>query len=170
MRQATEIRELTDPGPVLAGVWGLESYSVRALCGGSLSIWGDDPCGILIYLPDGHMSVHVSDTSRPKFAANDLFRGTEDEIRRAFEGYTTYFGTYEYRSDEKVVLHRVTESLYPNWSGVTQTRFAELTHRTLVLKTPPIIVRGLEVVMELNWQRISGIAESEPPVNQQTPL
>ena len=112
------------------------------------------------------MSVHVSDKNRPKFASNDLFRGTEDEIRRAFEGYTTYFGTYEYRSDEKLVLHRVTESLYPNWSGVTQTRFAGLTHKTLVLKTPPIMVRGLEVIMELIWQRISGIADTETTTNR----
>ena len=38
MQQATDIRKLTEPEPALTGVWGLETYSVVALCDGSINI------------------------------------------------------------------------------------------------------------------------------------
>src|SRR6516165_4841873 len=31
---------------------------------------------------------------RPAFVAQDLFRGTDAEVRSAFEGHASYFGTY----------------------------------------------------------------------------
>jgi len=138
----------------LIGTWKLGSYKVTIDTGEPINLWGENAAGILIYLPNGHMSVHVSDQDRNKFDSNDFLSGTHKEIKDAFERYTTYYGKYEYQPEEEVVFHHITEALYPNWSGITQKRFAILGDNKLIIKTPPISINNKECVMELHWDRV----------------
>lgn len=138
----------------IVGSWRLQSYVLTLDNGETIPLWGDRADGIIIYLDNGYMSVHVSNQDREKFVENDFLRGNHEEIKEAFEGYTTYFGTYEYIPEEGTVLHHVSESLYPNWSGVTHTRFVEYDDEQLMIRTPPIYVNQKECVMELKWTRL----------------
>lgn len=146
--------EMENSNQKIVGVWRLESYLLTLSSGKNVPLWGDNPDGAIIYLENGFMSVHVSDQDRPKFVANDFLAGTVDEIKRAFEGYTAYFGTYEYDSNKGEVLHHVLGSLYPNWSGITQKRFIQCNDNKLVITTPPIIVSNEDCIMEMRWVRV----------------
>lgn len=138
----------------IIGAWKLVSYTVKTDSGEEIDIWGKETTGMIIYLKNGNMSVYLSNKNRPKFKGNDFLAGSLEEIRNAFEGCTAYIGRYEYRPDEQKVLHHITESLFPNWSGITQTRYVSLGRRKLSIKTPPIDVNRRECVMELHWERI----------------
>lgn len=138
----------------IIGSWRLTSYLLKMENGETIPLWGENTDGIIIYLENGYMSVHVSDEDRPKFAENDFLRGNEEELKRAFEGYTCYFGKYEYSAEKGVVYHYVAQSVYPNWSGVTHTRYVEINDEKLLITTPPIKVGGKECIMEMRWSRV----------------
>ncbi len=138
----------------IVGTWTLGSYDIKMDSGEDINLWGKNTSGILIYLANGYMSVHVSNMDRVQFKDNDFLSGSFEELKSAFEGYTCYFGTYEYSPEEHVVYHRVMESVYPNWSGVTHTRYAELSDDKLILTTPPIKLSGQDGVMNLYWERV----------------
>ena len=80
--------------PDLVGTWRLVSYEARDSKGQIQYPLGEGVSGQLIYDAAGNMSAHVMRNDRPLFAANDSARGTDAEVRAAFEGYTSYFGTY----------------------------------------------------------------------------
>lgn len=138
----------------IVGSWRLETYVLTMNNGETIPLWGKHADGMIVYLENGYMSVHVSNMERKSFHKNDFLRGNYEEIKCAFEGYTTYFGTYEYKPEESAVYHHVQQSLYPNWSGVTHTRFVECANDRLVIKTPPILVNSNECIMELRWKRL----------------
>lgn len=139
----------------IIGAWELDSYKVKMDTGETFDLWGKNTTGILIYLPNGYMSVHVSDKDRPKFKDNDFLSGEFKEVKAAFERYTTYFGTYKYDPENGVVFHYVAESLFPNWSGVTHKRFVVLEGDECLLKTPPTLIKGEKSIMELHWKRLN---------------
>ena len=138
----------------IVGAWRLLSYVLTKDDGETIPLWGERADGMIIYLDNGYMSVHVCDRDRPTFAEDDFLCGRHDEIKKAFEGYTGYFGTYEYYPEKNLVLHHVAESLYPNWSGLTHSRFIERNGDTLVIKTPPVRDNNHACVMALQWQRV----------------
>jgi hypothetical protein len=49
-------------------------------------------------------------------------RGTDAEVRTAFEGYTSYFGTYTIDTKKQTVTHHVRGASYPNWVATDQLR------------------------------------------------
>lgn len=137
----------------LIGIWGLNNYSVMNLKGENILLWGENAEGLLVYLNNDHMSVHVSNKNRPHFACNDFLAGTTDEITAAFEGYTAYYGKYELQGDN-IIHHYVNQSAYPNWNGVTHKRFISLNPPELTLSTPPILINGELCTMRMYWKRI----------------
>ena len=65
--------------------------------------------------------------------------------------YVSYCGTYEFSGS--TVIHRVELSLFPNWVGVQQERLVELVGDRLVLSTRPILLRGMQRIARLTWER-----------------
>src|SRR5438552_1416906 len=63
------------------------------------------------------MSAHVMRNDRPLFATKDPARGTDVEVRAAFEGYVSYFGTYTIDPQTQTVTHHVRGASFPNWIG-----------------------------------------------------
>ena len=53
---------------------------------------GEQVSGLLVYDAAGNMAAYVMKNDLPLFAANDPDRGTDAEVRAAFEA--SYFGTY----------------------------------------------------------------------------
>ena len=81
-------------GPSLLGTWRLVSYEARDPEGRVQYPLGENVSGLLVYDGGGNMSAHVMRNDRPFFAAKDPARGTDAELRAAFEDYGSYFGTY----------------------------------------------------------------------------
>ena len=138
----------------LIGSWHLEKYEIRNQQKQPVLLWGKSASGLLIYLDNGYMSVQVSNNDRPVFANDDLRAGSTEEIFQAFTGYTAYFGKYKYQEKNNRVFHYVEQSAFPNWNGVTHTRFVSLNDAKLTLRTPPILINGESCEMQMFWQRI----------------
>ena len=84
--------------------------------------FGPNPEGSLIFTANGHFSLQIMRSNRPKFAANDRTKGTADENKAAVAGTFTEFGTWTVDEGSKTLTLRVEGSSYPNDDGNTQRR------------------------------------------------
>ena len=91
---------------------------------------------------------------RPAFASSDPGSVTDTELRAAFEGYVSYFGTYTVGPTARTVTHHVRGASYPNWIGHDQIRYYRIHGPRLVLSTPPIVDGGETLEYILTWERM----------------
>ena len=143
-----------DSLPILIGTWRLVSYETKTSSGEIRHPFGQHPVGQLFYDLHGNMSAHVLRVDRLAFASDDSGRGTDAEVRSAFEGHTSYFGTYAIDPSARTVTHHVHGASYPNWMGHDQIRYFRIDGSRLVLSTPPILERGESLEFTLTWERI----------------
>jgi hypothetical protein len=141
--------------PSLLGTWRLVSFEARDSNGQLQFPLGKQVFGQLSYDAGGNMSAHVMRNDRPLFAANDPGRGTDAEVRAAFDGHTSYFGTYTIDPASKTVTHHVRGASYPNWIGHDQLRQFKFEDSRLLLSSPPIVSGGESLNYVLTWERIS---------------
>jgi hypothetical protein len=139
----------------LLGAWRLTSYEARDSTRQLDYPLGEHVTGQLIYDADGNMSTHMMRDDRPTFASNDPAQGTDAEVRAAFEGHFSYFGTYTVNPGEQTVTHHVQGCSYPNWIGNDQVRYYSFDDARLLLSTPPIVFRGQSFHSVLIWERTS---------------
>jgi hypothetical protein len=99
------------------------------------------------------MTAQVMADNRATFAADDKSRATAAEATAAIGTYESYFGTYAVDEDTATVIHTVEGALFPNWVGTEQRRFAELSGRRLVLRTPPLPYGGSDIIARIIWER-----------------
>jgi hypothetical protein len=144
----------TQPEPTLVGTWQLVSYEARNSNGKVSYPLGERVSGQLIYDDRGNMSAHVMRNDRPAFTAQDPFKGTDVEVRAAFEGHASYFGTYTIDLGNKTVSHHVKGASYPNWVGNDQLRYYKFDRDRLVLSTPPLVLGGQSFEYVLIWERV----------------
>lgn len=137
------------------GTWRLVSFESTGDDGITQYPYGRDAAGLIMYDARGNMSVQLADMHRPPFASSDQRRGTPEEIKAAFEGYTAYFGTYDVDEKKGIVIHHVKCSLFPNWIGSDQVRYYRFEENSLILSTPPMPFGGKSIVVRLIWERIS---------------
>jgi hypothetical protein len=135
------------------GAWKLVSAEYRRKDGGVIEYLGEKPLGMLVYTADGHMSVHLERRDRPMFATDDRLGGTPEEIRAAFQGYLGYYGTFAVDEAQGTVTHHLEACSFPNWNGVDQKRFYQLAGDHLMLRTPPLLIKGEQVEGHLVWRR-----------------
>jgi Lipocalin-like domain len=138
----------------LIGLWQLVSYEAHTPSGEARYPLGQDVVGQLFYGADATMSAHVMRVDRPIFGSNDLGSGTDAEVRAAFEGHASYFGTYTVDPAARTVTHHVRGASYPNWVGHDQIRYYRIDGAHLVLSTPPILDRGEALEYVLTWERM----------------
>jgi hypothetical protein len=141
--------------PNLVGTWRLVSLKARDSKGRLQYPLGESVSGLLVYDKRGNMAAHVMKNDRPLFAINDAARGTDVEVRAAFEGYDSYFGTYTIDETTQTVTHHVRGASYPNWIDSDQLRHFKFERSRLLLSTPPIIVGGQSLEYVATWERIS---------------
>ena len=135
----------------VVGTWRLKLWETRTADGRVAYPLGRDAIGYLIYTAGGHMAVTMMRANRPAFASDDLLGGTLEEQATAAADYVTYCGRYEIRNG--TVVHHVELSLFPNWVGSTQVRYAEVAANELTITTEPLAIGG-ETVNRLVWERV----------------
>ena len=140
--------------PNLVGTWRLASYEARASSGEIRYPLGQHVVGQLFYDANGNMSAHVMRIDRPTFASDDSGAGTDAEVRAAFEGHASYFGTYTIDPSARTVTHHVRGASYPNWMGHDQIRYYRIDGSHLVLSSPPILFQGESLEYILTWEQI----------------
>ena len=136
------------------GHFKLLSVEYRSDDGEVMYPMGRRAVGRIMYDDKGNMSVQYMDADRPLFISGDWLRGTPAEIKAAFEGLRTYFGTYEVDEGKGTVTHRVEAGSFPNWAGRDNLRFFEFRHNCLELRTTPLLMGGKYVTGCLVWERI----------------
>ena len=140
----------------LAGAWTLREWHIGFSDGrADRHPFGTGATGLLLYTHDGHMSAGISAARRPGFGGGSVRSAGADAKAAAFDTYFHYQGTYAIEGD--CIVHRVLDSLNPDFVGTTQVRHAKLEGDVLELSAqdtlPGTTVRRLHV---LRWRRASG--------------
>lgn len=121
----------------LTGTWAVVRYENRKPDGSVDLPYGPNPKGYFIYDPTGHLSIQFMRTPpTPRFAAGDD-KGTDGEVRGAYDGYIAYFGTWRINDDATAVIHVVEGSLKPSYTGTDQPRPFTLDGDTLIVRPAP---------------------------------
>lgn len=105
----------------------------------------------IIYMPSGHMAVHISRKNRPVYSGSP----TPEHALQAIQTYGSYFGPFSVHEEEGYLVHHRIGNLNPGQSGTDAQRFFELTDTTLKLRPPPRMIDGREVQGTITWERIS---------------
>jgi hypothetical protein len=137
----------------LLGTWRLSALEGRAEDGSVELLYTDKPEGMLMYNTDGTMMVILMKPDRPLFDSNDWLKGSNEEMRAAFEGFNAYCGRFVLDSQAGTITHYLEQALFPNWIGTQQVRFISLVDSQLSLRTPPILAGGKEWIYYLIWNR-----------------
>ena len=102
------------------------------------------------------MSAVMSKLARPRFESDNLRAGTPEETKAAFDGYLSYCGRYTFLGDR--VVHHVEMSMFPNWTGGDQYRFASLQDDKLILTARLAVSEDEEWSYEVHWRRSQAAA------------
>jgi lipocalin-like protein len=134
----------------LVGTWMLVSSDTVQANGTRSPTFGPNPKGIAVFGSGGHYALEFTDSSLPKFAANNRTTGTAEENKAVVQGSLAHFGTYTVsESDRSLTLH-VESSSFPNWTGTEQKRTFTIASDELKWITPAASGGGLA---ELVWKR-----------------
>lgn len=139
----------------LVGTWSLLSY-IEVPIGGEDSLFpmGKNPFGILMYSPDGFMSVQIASNDRLRYKSNDKLMATHEEMVSSLQGYMAFAGKYKVDNNNAVVSYIIKTSLYPNWKSQVQRRKIDFEGDILYLKsTEPILSNGAYVNSYMTWKR-----------------
>lgn len=89
----------------LVGTWRVEAVVDTDTAGKVEYPYGEHPKGYIVYDPTGHLHVQIMRTpATPPFAQGDQ-KGSESEVRAAYDGYAAYFGTYRVDEAQAKVIH-----------------------------------------------------------------
>ena len=136
------------------GTWRLLACEGRWSDGRISKPYGDKPGGLLMYDGEGSFSGQIMARERPPFTTGNLLKGSDVEVRTAFEGYVAYYGNYTVNDTEGLVIHEVEGSFFPNWIGDRQVRKFEFTgDGRLQLSTLPIKGSRADLTVVLLWER-----------------
>ena len=135
----------------IVGSWRLTSWRQVNERGEVRFPLGADAVGLLIYDADGNMAVQMTAKNRPILTTSDPLNGDAQELAKAYSTCLAYFGTYEV--DDNYVIHKVVQSLYPNWSNSEQRRPYNCDGKMLILFIPPSESANGAVFNEMSWRR-----------------
>ena len=141
----------------LLGTWKLLSYIEMPTSGtDSLFPFGNAPTGILIYSPDGYMSVQIAKEKRLHYERGDKLLAEDAELADAAKSYVAFFGNYKVDNMNAVLSYFIKGSLFPNWKGQLQQRKIDFDGDVLYMNSmEPILSNGQMVNSYMTWQRVS---------------
>ncbi len=117
----------------LIGAWRLRSFTFTDETGAVLHPLGERPVGFVVVSADGYLALNFMAGERSRFAADDLFGGSDAERARAAAEVVSFAGPYEFEGNAVSVT--VEYSIFPNWIGATQVREVEVSGDQLILRT-----------------------------------
>lgn len=135
------------------GTWRFRSMIVHTSNGETIYPYGKNLFGMLMYTPSGYMSVLLMHPDRKKFASDDPFAGTSEEIKEAYEGFDAYCGAYTVDEEMGTVTHHIEGSKFPNWLGTDQVRHFGFSDDRLLLKAT-LCIKGEEWYVEAELRRL----------------
>jgi hypothetical protein len=141
----------------IVGSWRLLIVDTVKPDGTQIPMYGPNPRGLVMFGPEGKYSLQIMrDIGRPNFAANDRLKGTPEEIKAAFDGMISHFGSYTVNDEDKSLVFRSEASSFPNWTDTKQMRvITALWQDDFVFESPIPSTQafGGDKVM-LAWRRI----------------
>jgi hypothetical protein len=140
-------------GTRIIGTWKLVSWTYTDDLGHSVPYFGDGAQGILMYDAHGYMNAQLMRAGRMPFAKPGFADGTPEETQQAVNSYLAYYGRYHEAAPGEII-HEVEGSLFPNWVGHRQVRYATVIDDRLTLHTLPIAVQERKIVFYITWQRL----------------
>jgi hypothetical protein len=139
------------PQNLIRGSWTLVFADVIHSDGSRSPDYGTKPIGSLQVDDEGHYSLLIFDSTRPRFAGNDKKTATDAEIRSAILGTSAHFGQIRVDAEQHVLDFHIEGSSYPNWEGTSQQRRFELEGDLLTYRVP---ARPNGDVPTTGWKRI----------------
>jgi len=121
--------------------------------GSRIHLYGPDPQGLLMFDNGGRYMMEIYNNARPKFAANDKSKGTDQENREAIQGSNAHFGQYEIDDSLHIITFLIKNASYPNWEGTARKSPYMIHGDTLkyVVQSP---TTGTGVTGEVVWLRV----------------
>ena len=119
----------------LLGAWKLVDADT-VFADGRVAPWNSRPKpyeGMIVYLPQGLMSVQISAARQPRAPKDPEL--TTAEKAAYFDTYYGYFGRFDVDETASVVTHHITSSLVPSEIGIDYRRHYELSGSVLTLTT-----------------------------------
>lgn len=144
-------------GSSLVGAWKLLVFEFRSE-GQVVFPFGTNFMGLCLYDATGYMAIQIVRGDRPRFVENDALLGTPAEVGAAFLGCLAYAGTYVADETHGVVVHHVSQALFPNWIGTDQVRFYRISGDRLIVSAPTQQVGGHLMDVMLVWERLAEVA------------
>jgi hypothetical protein len=135
----------------LAGTWKLLAADVQHRDGSRTSDYGAAPEGLLVIDAQGHYSLQIFKSERPRFASADKQAGTPAEYRAAVMGSSTHFGTVSVGQDGSTLTFHIERASFPNWEGADQQRRFELKDDQLSYRVVPRPNGDVPISV---WQRL----------------
>ena len=134
------------------GAWRLVAFEEDRPDGEIIHPYGKDPVGLLVYDRSGRMSVQIMRRDRGPLSSTDLQNVPAEEIKKAIEGFTAFFGPYEVDEGNSIVLHHVEGHVLPESVGKVLRREFTFSGNVLTLKPSP----NRRVI----WERVHPFEES----------
>ncbi len=143
-------------GKEIVGTWEFVSWTYVSPQGETVDFFGKESRGILMYDASGYMSVQLMKLPRSNMSVQRLFEGPPEEVAHAYATYAAYYGRYVERSPGEVI-HLIEGSLFPNWTGKEETRYAKLDGDFLTLSAPAIEMAGHQIIFNVRWRRFRSL-------------
>ncbi|ERJ58089.1 lipocalin-like domain-containing protein [Sphingobacterium paucimobilis] len=139
----------------IIGTWELLSYIEVPINGIDSSFpFGKTPKGLLLYSPDGYMSVQISASDDLKYRSDDRMHPSEEESQQRMRGYLAFSGRYTVDNRRAHVVYDIESSFFPNWEGIRQVRKLDFDGDILFQKSlDPIRSDGRMVHAHMTWKR-----------------
>jgi len=143
--------ELTDTHRQLFGFYQIDHVERHTLDGEEIPSEQYDNA-FIIYMPSGHMGVHLMRPNRPVYSGE----ATPEDAQAAMATYSNCFGPFSVHESDGYLVHHRTGTTNPSGTPSDAQRFYELTDTTLTLR-PPVSIndQGREGQSALIWRNIS---------------
>ena len=135
----------------LLGFWEIDRIEQRTAQGAEVPA-AQYAGGYLMYMPSGHMAVHLMRADRrPLLAASPP---APAEAEATLRSYFSYFGPFRVLPDEVVVVHDRVGHLDAGSAGSLARRAFSFRGDRLLLRPPPATVDGETIRTTVIWNRL----------------
>jgi hypothetical protein len=117
----------------LHGCWLLRSYELQQSDGSIIYPMGEQPEGLLLYSPAGHMSVHLLQPGAQPPAPEQLPPGVSADLALSYACYSSYFGRYTVDHAQRIITHQLRGASVLAWAGSEFPRHYQLESDRLSL-------------------------------------
>jgi hypothetical protein len=137
----------------IVGTWKFISWTYIDENGNTGDFFGTESQGILMYDASGYMNAQLMKMPRKAINAAGLFTGSTEEMADQYKTYAAYYGKY-YEKRPGEFIHVVEGSLFHNWVGLEEVRYAKIEGDFLTLSTPPLSKDGHQITFYVRWRRV----------------